>query len=1303
MAEATSSPIHVEEEASRGAQVDCADLCYSILVNGKLKRILKGVSFSLGGGDMCALMGPSGAGKSTLLDLIANRKTSGTWSGQVRIDNMPRGPMFSRDVAYVLQDDVHIATLSVEETLLYAAWVRMEEGTPVQVRQQRVDELLQMTGLSHVRNSMVGSAMTKGISGGQLKRLSIAVEIVALPRLLFLDEPTSGLDSSIAFEVMHTVRNVITKDRTCLVTIHQPSKEVFELFDKLVLLSAGRMIYFGAVADAASHFAQPEVGYVFEGGFKNPAEFVIEVSCGQRLPVGARMAKQPEELEMHYLSSRFYRPVVLSVHVDISRDQDMELIAGGDTNLQATSKLTQLKMLMHRSWTAKIRDRPDMIAQLAKNIGLGLGFGIVFTDAGNISTPFYEDGYMTSDARTVNSIFFFFLVMIMVANVQAVPYLFSQRVLYHRELASSAYSPVAYWFSSLVTLTPLQLLFHFFGVTILYWMCGFNSNAGSFLYFFSTTFAATLLSYLTACVIAAWAPSEMVALAIFPAQFLVWTTFMGFAIKLDDLPSYWAWVAVIDYPRWLFEGLMVNFWNQYDTDDFTGDLQDGSGDVLASYNFDNFNAADVNWIALLFAGTFAGILYVGLLPPRSNLLKVEDAKDLMTFISSQKSIAQLNGSSYFKGSAKSLGGGDLQSSLIDEGGVLEEHLVVQDPLLEHEPKLGVDHFRTSAGIVQAAKGCKLFFKNVDYSVTSKHDGETTIELLRGVSGCVLPGEMCALMGASGAGKSTLLDVLAMRKSTGIVEGLITYNGSATMTSSAYVMQDNAHMGILTVRESIHYAAELRLSEHMSKEAKAKRVAKIIDILGLQKVADSILGTSEVRGISGGQLKRVSIGVEIVSLPDLMFLDEPTTGLDSSISLEVMSAVRNLANQNRTVVCTIHQPSEDTYALFDSLLLLAEGRVIYFGQAKGVVNYFASSPFAFPHKDGSNPAEYLVAVGGGFIPAADGRTITGGELAAYYSTTPDAAAASESHQEIKDGLVLPAAVMSDTLQGAEDSQQDTPLLAGEYYTSFWYSLKVLLRRRLLVMRKDPAPVLGPMGRDFAVGIFYGSVYFQLDTGEGCDETCYNDRLSLIFFSLMLMFMGQLDMVSFLVDDRLVYYRERGAKTYGPLAYWLSLWVPQVPILPFNVILYCMTVYPMCGLREGRFGVFFIFMLTAAYVCLFTAYIVASVAPSTEVALAYYPLIGLFTMLYAGYAIYIPDLQSWQRTWLPFLNFYRWAFQGMVLNEFQHNSDLPESHQYISDLGFDTVSIGGSYALLLLFLSVFCGTLYLVLKYVDFEER
>ncbi|RYH11928.1 ATP-binding cassette domain-containing protein, partial [archaeon] len=233
---------------------------------------------------------------STLLDLLADRKEDGLWSGHILFNGGARSKWFRRDSAYILQDDMHIPTLTVKETLQFAASTRLPEGSGREAIEERVSALLNIMGLEHIKDSMVGGSGIRGISGGQLKRLSIAVEIVALPDVIFLDEPTSGLDSLIALEVMHAVRTLSDQHRTCVSTIHQPSPQVFDLFDSVLLIAEGRMVYFGPTSQVVSYFSA--LGYQFGKG-ENSAEFIIEISQGAR--TSKRLGRLPViELEKNY-------------------------------------------------------------------------------------------------------------------------------------------------------------------------------------------------------------------------------------------------------------------------------------------------------------------------------------------------------------------------------------------------------------------------------------------------------------------------------------------------------------------------------------------------------------------------------------------------------------------------------------------------------------------------------------------------------------------------------------------------------------------------------------------------------------------------------------------------------------------------------------------------------------------------------------------------------------------------------------------------------------------------------------------
>ena len=320
--------------------------------------------------------------------------------------------------------------------------------------------------------------------------------------------------------------------------------------------------------------------------------------------------------------------------------------------------------------------------------------------------------------------------------------------------------------------------------------------------------------------------------------------------------------------------------------------------------------------------------------------------------------------------------------------------------------------------------------------------------------------------ASGAGKSTLLDVLANRKTTGEIRGKVLFDGEersiATNRSSAYVMQDNIHIAVLTVRQTLTYAAHLRMPETVSLKEKNIRINKVLDLLGLTSHENDIVGNEIIRGLSGGQVKRLSIGVEIINLPTCIFLDEPTTGLDSSIAYEVIFAIRNLANQQRTIICTIHQPSTKIYAMLDKLLLLAHGRVIYYGPAKMAVGYFVSSPFAYAFVRGSNPSDFIISVAGSFLADSKGRFVSGDELADFYSKTEMSKTFGENIT-----TVLNIDRVSKKVTALSNDYNES----NGYITSTWYQINVLMNRAFYRTIKELKPALGAAFR--LVHILFGT--------------------------------------------------------------------------------------------------------------------------------------------------------------------------------------------------------------------------------------
>lgn len=459
-----------------------------------------------------------------------------------------------------------------------------------------------------------------------------------------------------------------------------------------------------------------------------------------------------------------------------------------------------------------------------------------------------------------------------------------------------------------------------------------------------------------------------------------------------------------------------------------------------------------------------------------------------------------------------------------------------------------------------------------------------------------------------------------------------------------------------------------------------------------------MGDENHRGLSGGQVKRLSIGVEIINFPDIMFLDEPTTGLDSAVSFEIIAAVRNLANQNRTVLCTIHSPSLETGSLFDKLLLMARGRVIYFGPASNVAHYFASSPFQFYFKPDSNPFDFAVAVAGSSIQSDSGEVVSSEQLIEYYSGGEDATKLLETVKEV---IALDQYQNSEEIRLAGTEAEKVRTVEMAYNTSLMNQIKTLSHRSAAVLLQNKKLIFATVMRFILVAIFYGSIFLQLK--KGTDTKNYYNRISIFFFSLMFLMMVHQSSIPAMLDDRLLFYRERGARAYGALPYWLSSLITQLPIVFLATLAFSLVIYWMVGFRAGAFGYFFYFTLTVSICGLFFSQFLAAVSASSQMALTLTPLFLLIFILFAGFLVYVNAFPEWLGYWGPYISFMRYAFQGLVLNEFDGNSKLPLGGFYISNLGFEDISKESCAAIMVGFMAGMGLMVFLALKFVNFEKR
>lgn len=437
----------------------------------------------------------------------------------------------------------------------------------------------------------------------------------------------------------------------------------------------------------------------------------------------------------------------------------------------------------------------------------------------------------------------------------------------------------------------------------------------------------------------------------------------------------------------------------------------------------------------------------------------------------------------------------------------------------------------------------LFFSNISYNIAEK-------AILKNITGSVSPGELFAIMGPSGAGKSSFIDILARKKKGGEVLGSLAFGNDESIIGKAawrritgFVDQEDTFLPSMTVHEVIKFSAMLRLPESMSKSEKLSRVDSVLKKLGLDHIAHSRVGDSVSRGISGGEKRRLSIGVELVTNPCLLFLDEPTSGLDSYNAAQVMKHLAALAhNDKKTIICTIHQPRADVFHMFDRVLLLSRGETAYFGPAKETAEFMSND--GYPCPAGYNIADHLLDLAAGVLTKNPPVVISENESATkdiprninetFIETTSAKVSTVKSflpirifacrkniNPKISNTLLLPKNEIGD------DNEN---VLAATFFTQ----LSQVFYRSLVNMMRNPSVFWFHFLGSSILGIFIGGVYFHVDNSLGGIQ----NRLGSIFFLQSLIGFSGLSSITTFTSERVLFMRERSNGFYGPIPFFIT---------------------------------------------------------------------------------------------------------------------------------------------------------------------
>ncbi|RXH79222.1 hypothetical protein DVH24_040369 [Malus domestica] len=565
------------------------------------------------------------------------------------------------------------------------------------------------------------------------------------------------------------------------------------------------------------------------------------------------------------------------------------------------------------------------------------------------------------------------------------------------------------------------------------------------------------------------------------------------------------------------------------------------------------------------------------------------------------------------------------------------------------------------------------WRNINCSLSDKSSTAVRF-LLKNVSGEAKPGRLLAIMGPSGSGKTTLLNVLAGQLAASPrlrLSGLLEVNGNPRPNKAhkfAYVRQEDLFFSQLTVRETLSLAAELQLPEISSSEERLEYVNSLLFKLGLISCADTIVGDVKVRGISGGEKKRLSVACELIASPSVIFADEPTTGLDAFQAEKVMETLRQLAQDGHTVICSIHQPRSSVYSKFDDIVLLTEGALVYAGPAHDEpLAYFSKFGLVTMYNcpDHVNPAEFL----------ADLISIDYSSAESVYSSQKRVDALVESFSQ-QASLVLYATPITRrgvSNKGTEFSTKNRVQKKG----GWWRQFRLLLKRAWMQASRD-----GPTNKvrarmSVASAVIFGSVFWRM----GRSQTSIQDRMGLLQVAVINTAMAALTKtVGVFPKERAIVNREhvKGSYTLGP--YLLSKLLAEIPVGSAFPLMFGAILYPMARLHPtlSRFGKFCGIVTVESFAASAMGLTVGAMVPTTEAAMAVGPSLMTVFLVFGGYYVNAENTPIIFR-WIPSVSLIRWAFQGLCINEFrglqfdhQHSYDIQNGEQAL-----ERISFGGSH--------------------------
>ncbi|KAK7943645.1 ABC-2 type transporter-domain-containing protein [Apiospora aurea] len=1235
-------------------------------------------------GEMMLVLGRPGAGCSTFLKAISNnRKSYASVEGDVSyggISAEKQHKTYRGEVNYNPEDDLHFAPLSVWQTLTFALMNKTKKDSREEVS-IIATALMRMFGISHTKYTAVGDEYTRGVSGGERKRVSIAETLASKSTVATWDNSTRGLDASTALDYARSLRIMTDiSNRTTLVTLYQAGEGIYELMDKVLVIDQGREIFSGPAKEAKQYFI--DLGYECPER-QTTADFLTAVTdpIERKFRPGfeGKAPKSPEELESAFRNSPHYKRLLADVadyesHLKRTNYDDTKKFEGAVQ--ESKSKMVSKKSPYTVSFPRQVIacTKREFWLLFGDRTSLYTKVFIILSNGLIVGSLFYNQPEDTEGNFTRGGAIFFSILFLGWLQLSELMKAVSGRAVAARHQEYAFYRPSAVAIARVIQDIPvIAVQVCIFGL-IMYFMTNLDIEAGKFWIYMLFVFTNTLMITALYRAFASLSPEIDTAVRFSGIALNLLVIYTGYVIPKTQLLGdyiWFGWLYWINPISYSFESVISNEFSGKTIECAPSQLVPQGPGIQPEYQGCATTGANVN------SRSVAGSDYIGASfgYTRANLWRNFGVVIAFTVIYILVTVAATElfdfsggdgGALIFKKSRRSKKQAQRLSAPDDE----EKRAEIGTPSGTSSTENGSSPQTVeeeNEDMEKITKSDSIFtWRDVEYTVPYM-GGER--KLLNNVNGYAKPGIMVALMGASGAGKTTLLNTLAQRQKTGVVAGEMFVDGRPLgpdfQRNTGFCLQGDLHDGTQTIREAIEFSALLRQEASVPRAEKIAYVDKIVDLLELNDLQDAIISSLGVE-----QRKRLTIGVELAAKPSLLlFLDEPTSGLDSQSAYSIVRFLRKLSKAGQAIVCTIHQPSSVLLQQFDMVLALNPGgNTFYFGpigeNGNDIVKYFADRGATCPPN--KNIAEFLLETAARPHKKPDGTKVNWNE------EWRNSAQAEAVIEEI-DGLKK---VRSRASQPDRPSKEQEL----EFAAPVWLQTTELTKRMFRQYWRDPSYLYGKFFTSVIMGIFNGFTFWQL----GYSIQDMQNRMFTCFLIITIPATVVNAVVpKFFGNMALWQAREYPSRIYGWFAFCTANVVAEIPSAIFSGFLYWVLWYWATGLPTESSVSGYSFLMTILFFLFMNSWgqWICAFAPSFTVISNVLPFFFVMFGLFNGVVRPYSQLPVFWRYWMYWVNPSTYWIGGMLaatLDGSPVECDPKETAQFDSPPGQTCQSYAGAFA-------------------------